>query len=72
MTLLLPEDSASTDKKRGTTARSAGFSWIDLVLLVVVLAALISLLAFGVALPQALTIVGVGGLMTAELRRRLS
>ncbi|MFE9334897.1 hypothetical protein [Streptomyces sp. NPDC006925] len=47
-------------------------SWTDLLLLVVVLATLVGLLACGIELAQALTVVGVAGLLTGELRRRLS
>lgn len=84
MTLILPgEPSSPTEQgpvspaaqhggKPSPSHRSAGASWVDVLLLIVVLASLVGLLAFGIELPQALAIVGVGGLMTAELRRRLS
>lgn len=75
MTLISEEPAPGTGPERGTpSARSTrnGLSWIDLLLLVVVLGALVTLLACDVELAHAVTIVGVGGLLTAELRRRLS
>lgn len=55
-----------------SSSRTSGVSWVDLLLLVVVLGTLATLLVCGVELAQAITIVGVAGLLTVELRRRLS
>lgn len=66
----LPENSASSQSQ--PSAPRSGLSWIDVVLLVVVLGALVTLLALGTELPQAVAIVGVGGLVSAEMRRRFS
>ncbi|KPC61253.1 hypothetical protein [Streptomyces chattanoogensis] len=70
MSLILPENSGTSQPEpAGTRSR---LSWVDLVLLVVVLGALIALLACGVKLPEAVTIVGIAGLVSAELRRRFT
>ncbi|MEU5646654.1 hypothetical protein [Streptomyces milbemycinicus] len=47
-------------------------TWIDVVLLVVVLGALVTLLALGTDLPEAVAVVGVAGLVSAEMRRRFT
>ncbi|MFI0820777.1 hypothetical protein ACH4TX_32230 [Streptomyces sp. NPDC021098] len=43
-----------------------------MVLLVVVLGALVALLALGIDLPEAVTVVGVAGLVSVEMRRRFT
>ncbi|MFI2032304.1 hypothetical protein [Streptomyces buecherae] len=70
MSLRHPEESSTTPSE--SAAQRSRLSWMDLVLLVVVLGALVALLALGTALPEAVAVVGVGGLVTAEVRRRLS
>ncbi|MBO8189202.1 hypothetical protein [Streptomyces spirodelae] len=70
MAFLLGEDTASASASTETPSRR--LSWIDVALMALVLGALTVLLAVGVELPQALTIVGAAGLVTVELRRRLS
>ena len=82
MAFLLGEDTTSTTSTTlGTTSTtgtpsseppSRRLSWADLALLTLVLGVLTVLLVVGVGLPQALAIVGAGGLVTVELRRRLS
>ncbi|MFE6777543.1 hypothetical protein [Streptomyces sp. NPDC057702] len=70
MSLNHPEESSGHPSE--STTHRARLSWIDLVLLVVVLGALVTLLALGVALAEAVAVVGVAGLVTAEMRRRFS
>lgn len=75
---LIPEQPApdSPDERELSSpprAKAPGLSWIDLLLLVVVLGALVTLRAVAdMSLPQAIAIVGAGGLLSVELRRRLS
>ncbi|MBE9499801.1 hypothetical protein IHE61_21500 [Streptomyces sp. GKU 257-1] len=71
MAFLLGEDTASSTSA-STEAPSRRLSWIDVALLALVLGTLTVLLAIGVELPKALAIVGGAGLVTVELRRRLS
>lgn len=72
MSLILPENSSAPQPEEGTPAPRTRLSWIDVVLLVVVLGALVVLLRSGMGLPEALAIVGAGGILSAELRRRIS
>ncbi|MFC9227384.1 hypothetical protein ACFTZI_00040 [Streptomyces decoyicus] len=74
MSLILPENSGtaqppSQPEPSGSRSR---LSWVDLILLVVVLGSLVTLLTQGVKLPEAVAIVGIAGLVTAELRRRFT
>ncbi|MEV8396260.1 MULTISPECIES: hypothetical protein [unclassified Streptomyces] len=46
--------------------------WIDVVLLVVVLAVLVALLAWGMSLQEAIGVLTAAGLFVPGLRRRLS
>ncbi|NSC20005.1 hypothetical protein FM076_01800 [Streptomyces albus subsp. chlorinus] len=68
MALLTPEDTGNSS----SASPSPLPTWGDLVLLALVLTALIVLLLAGVELPQALAVVGAAGLITAEIRQRLS
>ncbi|MER6503705.1 hypothetical protein ABT218_31250 [Streptomyces sp. NPDC001455] len=78
MSLILPENtSAQPDPTRsgGQPAPStpdSRLSWTDLALLTVVLGSLVALLAFGVGLQESVTVVGIAGLISAELRRRIT
>ncbi|MFD7868112.1 hypothetical protein [Streptomyces sp. NPDC059783] len=47
-------------------------NWTDLALLTVVLGSLVALLLCGVGLQESITIVGTAGLISAELRRRIT
>lgn len=51
---------------------SRRFGWVDLALLAVVLSALVILLACGTGVQESVTVVGAAGLITAELRRRIT
>ncbi|WP_327700483.1 hypothetical protein OG530_40915 [Streptomyces decoyicus] len=74
MSLILPENSGSSQPSSQSepAGSRSGLSWVDLILLVVVLGSLMTLLAVGVKLPEAVTIVGIAGLVSAELRRRFT
>ncbi|GAA0452580.1 hypothetical protein [Streptomyces olivaceiscleroticus] len=73
MSLILPDHSGSSQTAQPQPPASRPrLSWIDLVLLVVVLGALVVLLALGTKLPEAVAIVGLAGLVTVEIRRRIT
>ncbi|MGW5442737.1 hypothetical protein [Streptomyces asiaticus] len=69
MSLILPENPGTSSQPEPSAPR---LSWIDVVLLVVVLGALVTLLALGTDLPEAVAVVGVAGLVSAEMRRRFT
>ncbi len=71
MSLILPENPGTSSQPEPSAPRSR-LSWIDVVLLVVVLGALVTLLALGTDLPEAVAVVGVAGLVSAEMRRRFT
>ncbi|MCQ8836573.1 hypothetical protein [Streptomyces malaysiensis] len=73
MAVLLPEPvpSEGCGHSASVPAASAGVALARLLLLVVILTALIVLLARGVPLADAISIIGVGGLFASELRNRL-
>ncbi|MFF8423363.1 hypothetical protein [Streptomyces sp. NPDC015680] len=78
MSLILPENTSAEPEpsQPGTEPEPSGpgsrLSWIDLALLTVVLGALIALLACGVGVQESVTIVGAAGLISTELRRRIT
>ncbi|MFJ2590858.1 hypothetical protein [Streptomyces sp. NPDC087538] len=78
MSLILPENISAQPEpthpgsQPEPSAPASRLSWIDLALLTVVLGALIALLACGVGVQESVTIVGAAGLISAELRRRIT
>ncbi|MFG2631995.1 hypothetical protein [Streptomyces sp. NPDC048473] len=78
MSLILPENISAQPEpsqpgNQPEPSRPASrLSWPDLTLLTVVLGSLVALLACGVGLQESITIVGVAGLISAELRRRIT
>ncbi|QLH19286.1 hypothetical protein [Streptomyces sp. Rer75] len=74
MSLILPDNHGTPQppSQPEPTAPRPRLSWIDVVLLVVVLGALVALLALGMDLPEAMAVVGVAGLVSAEMRRRFT
>lgn len=74
MSSLLPEPvpSAGNGLPASAPAAAASSPAFSLLLLVIVLAALITLLARGLSLDEALEVLGASGVLTAELRQRLS
>ncbi|MFC6064390.1 hypothetical protein [Streptomyces ochraceiscleroticus] len=73
MSLILPDHSGTSQTAQPEPpAQHSRLSWIDLVLLVVVLGALVALLALGTEFPEAIAIVGVAALVTVEIRRRIT
>ncbi|WP_149561556.1 hypothetical protein [Streptomyces cacaoi] len=72
MAFLLGENTTATAASTPATPASRRLGWIDLALLALILGSLVALLALGIDLPQAIAIVGVAGIVTAEVRRRLT
>lgn len=78
MSLILPENTSAQPEPsqpggHPEPARPAPhLAWTDLALLTVVLGSLVAFLACGKGMQESMTIVGVGGLLTAELRRRIT
>lgn len=74
MSPLLPgSDSTEEPGQPGTRrATSTAAALFPLLLLLIVLGALVALLVKGIELPEAITIIGVSGLLTVELRKRLT
>ncbi|MFF3735515.1 hypothetical protein ACFYXM_35965 [Streptomyces sp. NPDC002476] len=78
MSLILPENiSAQPEPTRpgsqpAPSTPGSRLSWTDLGLLTVVLGSLVALLACGVGLQESVAVVGVAGLISAELRRRIT
>jgi hypothetical protein len=78
LSLILPENTSAQPEpsqpgNQPESSRSASrLSWTDLALLTVVLGSLVALLACGVGLQESITIMGVAGLISAELRRRIT
>ncbi|MER5631531.1 hypothetical protein [Streptomyces nitrosporeus] len=69
MSLILPENASAQPEPSRPSPR---LTWTDLALLTVVLGSLVVLLVCGVELPESVAIVGVAGLISAELRRRIT
>ncbi|MFB7957127.1 hypothetical protein [Streptomyces sp. NPDC056045] len=77
MSLILPENISAQpepaqDSQPEPSAPGSRLSWVDLALLTVVLGSLVALLACGVGVQESITIVGAAGLISAELRRRIT
>ncbi|MFE3775774.1 hypothetical protein [Streptomyces sp. NPDC059122] len=72
MSLVLPENPDASQPQSKPPAPRAHLSWVDLVLLVVVLGSLVGLLALGIDLKSAVAVVGIAGAVSVELRRRLT
>ncbi|MFF1505537.1 hypothetical protein ACFVZR_38315 [Streptomyces sp. NPDC058316] len=82
MSLILPENLSAQPEPSDTgnepepapePSRTASrLSWPDLALLTVVLGSLVALLVCGAGLQESVTLVGAAGLISAELRRRIT
>ncbi|MFF0509109.1 hypothetical protein ACFYUH_36765 [Streptomyces fimicarius] len=77
MSLILPENISAQPEPTQPGSRpdpdpGSPFGWVDLALLAVVLSALVVLLACGTGVQESVTVVGAAGLITAELRRRIT
>ncbi|MEU5157755.1 MULTISPECIES: hypothetical protein [Actinomycetes] len=72
MSLVLAKNSDASQPQSEPPAPRPRLSWVDLVLLVVVLGSLVTLLALGIDLERSVAVVSVAGVVSVELRRRFT